>query len=116
MKNEQLSEFHGVNLRSVYRWTPEVKRKKTIQAEADVTPEEWRLIGEIMQLAYLYNAKGWVGETPVKWCSVVMNSMQLMVAFYEDGGSRKDAFVTFAETNAVVQMELIKRQLEQLVY
>ena len=116
MNNEQLAEFHGVNLRSTYRWTPETKHKKTIQAQSDVTPGEWRLIGEIMQLVYLYNAKGWVGEVPLKWCSLMMNSMQLMVAFYEDGGSRKDAFVTFTDANATSQMELLKRQLEQMVY
>lgn len=116
MKNEQLAEFHNVNLRSVYRWTPETKHRKTVQAQADVTPDEWHLIGEIMQLVYLYNANGWVGEAPLKWCSLMMNSMQLLVAFYDAGRSPKDVCITFNDTNAVAQMELLKRQLEQLVY
>lgn len=116
MKNEQLSEFHGVNLRSTYRWTSETKHRKTVQAQADVTPDEWRLIGEIMQLVYLYNAKGWEGEAPLKWCSLMMNSMQLLVALYEGGDERKSICITFTDTNVVAQMELLKRQLEQLVY
>lgn len=116
MKNEQLAEFHNVNLRSVYRWTPETKHRKTVQAQADVTPDELRFIGEIMQLTYLYNAKGWVGAKPVNWCSLMMNSMQLLVAFYEGGDERRSICITFTDTDAAAQMELLKRQLEQLVY
>lgn len=116
MNNEQLAEFHGVNLRSTYRWTPEAKHKKTVQARADVTPGEWRLIGEIMQLAYLYNAKGWVGEKPLKWCSLIINSIQLLVSFHEGVSVRKDISVGITDANATAQMELLKRQLEQLVY
>ncbi len=116
MNNEQLAEFHNVNLRSTYRWTPETKHKKTVQAQADVTPDEWRLIGEIMQLVYLYNASSWLGEVPLKWCSLMMNSMQLLVAFHDGGDARRDICITFISTNATTQMELLKRQLEQLVY
>lgn len=112
MKNEQLAEFHGVNLRSTYRWTPETKHRKTVQAQADVTPDEWRLIGEIMQLVYLYNANGWVGAKSENYALVDMNSFHLRVAF--NAGSFIK--VTFTDTNAVAQMELFKRQLEQLVY
>lgn len=112
MKNEQLAEFHNVNLRSVYRWSPETKHKKTIQAQADVTPDEWRLIGEIMQLVYLYNANGWVGSSAGHYALVDMNSFHLQVAF-SAGNVVK---VNFSDTNAAVQMELLKRQLEQLVY
>lgn len=112
MNNEQLAEFHSVNLRSTYRWTPETKHKKTAQAEADVTPDEWRLIGEIMQLVYLYNAKGWVGSITEYYALVDMNSFHLQVAF--SAGNVIKA--TFAATDAVAQMQLLKRQLEQLVY
>lgn len=112
MNNEQLAEFHGVNLRSTYRWTPETKHKKTIQAKADVTPDEWRLIGEIMQLVYLYNSKGWDGAKRSNYALVDMNSFHLQVAF-NAGNVIK---VTFSDTNAAAQMELLKRQLEQLVY
>lgn len=112
MKNEQLSEFHGVNLRSTYRWTPETKHKKTIQAQSDVTPDEWRLIGEIMQLVYLYNARGFSGSLAMCYALVDMNSFHLQVAF-SAGNVIK---VTFSDTNAAAQMELLKRQLEQLVY
>lgn len=116
MNNEQLAEFHNVNLRSTYRWTPEAKHKKTVQAQADVTPDEWRLIGEIMQLVYLYNAKGWDGELPEKWCSLIMNSVQLVVAFYKSEVLCRNIFVAFGDKGATAQMELLKRQLEQLVY
>lgn len=116
MNSKQLSEFYGISQQAVNRWNLDKTNKKTIQAKADVTPDEWRLIGEIMQLTYLYNAKGWEGEAPLKWCSLIMNSMQLLVAFYDAGRSPKDVCITFADTSAVAQMELLKRQLEQLVY
>lgn len=112
MNNEKLAEFHNVNLRSTYRWTPETKHKKTVQAQADVTPDEWRLIGEIMQLVYLYNANGWVGEETDSYALVDMNSFHLQVAF-NAGNVIK---VNFSDSNAASQMELLKRQLEQLVY
>lgn len=112
MNNEKLAEFHGVNLRSTYRWTPETKHRKTVQAQADVTPEEWRLIGEIMQLVYLYNAKGWVGAKTESYALVDMNSFHLQVVF--NAGNVLKA--NFGCKDAVAQMELLKRQLEQLVY
>lgn len=112
MNNEKLAEFHNVNLRSTYRWTPETKHKKTIQAHADVTPEEWRLIGEIMQLVYLYNAKGWVGTSAEHYALIDMNSFHLQVAFNNSIVTK----VTFAATDAVAQMQMLKCQLEQLVY
>lgn len=115
MKNEQLSEFHGVNLRSVYRWTPEVKRKKTIQAEAEVTPDEWRLIGEIAQLCYLYNAKHWFGEKPTKWAWFEINSILLSVSFFDDLKGQAKRIIQ-AKTSNTAEMQLIKMQLEQLVY
>ena len=112
MNNEQLAEFHGVNLRQTYRWTHEVKRKKTIHAQADVTPAEWRLVGEIMQLAYLYNAKGWVGEVTTSYVLVNMDSFGLTLWF----NNNMQLKAKFEDSDGLAQLELIKRQLEQLVY
>lgn len=112
MKSKQLSEFYEISQQAVNRWTPETKHKKTIQAQADVTPDEWRLIGEIMQLVYLYNAKGWVGTSTEHYALIDMNSFHLQVAFNNSIVTK----VTFAATDAVAQMQMLKRQLEQLVY
>lgn len=112
MNSKQLSEFYGISQQAVNRWDLDKTNKKTIQAKADVTPDEWRLIGEIMQLVYLYNAKGWVGTSAEHYALVDMNSFHLQVAF-SAGNVIK---VTFSDTNAVAQMGLLKRQLEQLVY
>lgn len=112
MKSKALAVFHGVHERTTRKWTPETRHRKTVQAQADVTPDEWRLIGEIMQLVYLYNAKGWVGAKRSTYALVDMNSFHLQLAF-SAGNVIKG---TFTDTNAVAQMELLKRQLEQLVY
>lgn len=116
MTIKELAEFYKVHPRTVHKWGSKKRHQKTTQAQADVPPDEWRLIGEIIQLVYLYNAKGWNGEAPMKWCSLMMNSMQLLVSFFDGGDKIRAICINFSDTNAAAQMELLKRQLEQLIY
>lgn len=112
MTSKDLAEFHNVHERTTRKWSKEQRHRKTIQAEADVTPLEWQLVGEIAQLCYLYNAKGWDGCNITTWASFDMNSHRIAVSVYTTNGARN---MTVA-TSDTAEMQLIKLQLEKLVY
>jgi len=112
MQQKQLAEFYGVTDRAVRKWSDEKTNRKTIQAEADVTPLEWQLVGEIAQLVYTYNAKGWEGCNITTWASLDMNSHRIAVSVYTETGARNMT----AATSDTAEMQLIKMQLEKLVY
>ena len=112
MKSKDLAEFHNVHERTTRKWPKEQRHQKTIQAEADVTPIEWRLVGEIAQLCYLYNAQGWEGINAVTWASFDMNSHRIAIYIY----AAEDTRLMTASTSSAVEMKLIKLQLEKLVY
>lgn len=115
MNSKQLAEFYGISTQAVNRWSLEKTNRKTIQAEADVTPLEWQLVGEIAQLCYLYNAQNWDQEVPTKWVWFEINSLLLSVSFFDDmKGQAK--LIMQAKTSNTAEMQLIKMQLEKLVY
>lgn len=115
MNQKQLAEFYGVTDRAVRKWSDEKNNRKTIQAEADVTPIEWQLVGEIAQLCYLYNAQNWVCETPTKWVWFEVNSLLLSVSFFDDMKGQAKRIMQ-AKTSNTAEMQLIKMQLDKLVY
>jgi len=112
MNSKQLAEFYGISTQAVNRWSLDKTNRKTTQAEADVTPLEWQLVGEIAQLCYLYNAKGWEGCNINTWASFDMNSHRIAVSVYTTTGARNMS----ASTSDTAEMQLIKMQLEKLVY
>ena len=111
----KLAEFHNTSDRSVRRWSAEEKHRKTTQAEADVTPLEWQLVGEIAQLCYLYNAQNWVCESVSKWVCFELSAYSLSLIFLTLGRSTIDKKL-IAKTSNTAEMQLIKMQLEKLVY
>lgn len=112
MKSKDLAEFHNVHERTTRKWSQEQRHRKTIQAEADVTPLEWQLVGEIAQLCYLYNAQGWEGMHVMKWASFDMNSHRIVIYIYD----AEDTRLMTASTSNTAEMQLIKMQLQKLVY
>lgn len=115
MKSKDLANFHNVHERTTRKWSQEQRHRKTIQAEADVTPLEWRLVGEIAQLCYLYNAQNWHCETPTKWVWFEINSLLLSVSFFDDMKGQAKRIMQ-ANVSGVAEMQPIKMQLEKLVY
>jgi len=109
----KLAEFHNTSDRSVRRWSSEEKHQKTVQLEADVTPLEWQLVGEIAQLCYLYNAKGWHCDKPVKTALMSIGALHVCVTFFEKADPVRTAV---AQVSNTAEMQLIKMQLEKLVY
>lgn len=112
MNSKQLAEFYGISTQAVNRWSLDKTNRKTIQAEADVTPLEWQLVGEIAQLCYLYNAQGWEGVNVMTWASFDMNSHRIVIYIY----GAEDTRLMTASTSNTAEMQLIKMQLEKLVY
>lgn len=115
MNSKQLAEFYGISTQAVNRWSIDKTNRKTIQAEAEVTPLEWQLVGEIAQLCYLYNAQNWVCETPTKWVWFEINSLVLSVSFFDDMKGQAKRIMQ-AKTSNTAEMQLIKMQLDKLVY
>lgn len=111
----KLAEFHNTSDRSVRRWSAEEKHRKTIQAEADVTPLEWQLVGEISQLCYLYNAQNWHCNSATAWAHLSVSSYAVTVALYKDLTSSHERLFC-AEVSNTAELTLIKMQLEKLVY
>ncbi len=115
MKSKYLAEFHNVHERTTRKWSQEQRHRKTIQAEADVTPLEWQLVGEIAQLCYLYNAQNWHGAAVVKWVWFEISAFNLHLSFFVTGEAEA-VRVLFAKTSNTAEMQSIKMQLEKLVY
>ena len=115
MNSKQLGEFHNVHERTTRKWSKEQRHRKTIQAEADVTPLEWQLVGEIAQLCYLYNAKGWHGAAVIKWVWLEVSAFGLNLSFFVTGNVEAERLLA-AKVSNTAEMKLIKLQLEQLVY
>lgn len=115
MKSKDLAEFHNVHERTTRKWSQERRHRKTIQAEADVTPLEWQLVGEIAQLCYLYNAKGWHCEKPVNTALMSIGALHVCVSFFEGCNPVAERLFS-ARVSSTAEMQLIKMQLEQLVY
>ncbi len=113
---KQLAEFHQVTDRTVRRWSVDETWQKTVQMNADVTPREWALIGEIMQLAYLYNATGWQGAITKRWCSLSLNSFELTIVFYASENFGECEKITFANTTACEDMQALIDKLKRIVY
>lgn len=115
MKSKDLANFHNVHERTTRKWSQEQRHRKTIQAEADVTPLEWQLVGEIAQLCYLYNAQNWHCETPTKSAWFQVSSMLVSVSFFDDATMACKSILRATVSNTA-ELTLIKMQLEQLVY
>ena len=111
----KLAEFHNTSDRSVRRWSAEEKHRKTIQAEADVTPLEWQLVGEIAQLCYLYNAQNWECDSVVKWVWFEISAFHLNLSFFRYDRADIEKAMN-AKVSNTAEMQLIKMQLEKLVY
>jgi len=112
MNTKQLAEFYGISTQAVNRWDSAKRHRKTIQAEADVTPPEWQLVGEIAQLCYLYNAQNWSGFSITKWIWLEITGYAVSATFFSDTVERR---IT-ANVSDTAEMQLIKMQLEKLVY
>jgi hypothetical protein len=115
MNTKQLAEFYGISTQAVNRWDSVKRHRKTIQAEADVTPLEWQLVGEIAQLCYLYNAQNWFCEKPTNWACLEVSAWGMSIMFLTFGKPSIDCKLT-AKTSNTAEMQLIKMQLEKLVY
>jgi len=115
MKSKDLANFHNVHERTTRKWSQEQRHRKTIQAEADVTPIEWQLVGEISQLCYLYNAMNWQGAMTTQSVVFCVAAKRMTVSFYYSTGFGPERELT-AETSNTAEMQLIKMQLEKLVY
>lgn len=115
MKSRDLAEFHNVHERTTRKWSKEQRHRKTIQAEADVIPSEWQLVGEISQLCYLYNAKNWHLENPTSTAFMSIGSFNICVSMYGDCNPVAERLFS-ARVSNTAEMQLIKIQLEKLVY
>jgi len=115
MNTKQLAEFYGISTQAVNRWDSAKRHRKTIQAEADVTPLEWQLVGEIAQLCYLYNAKNWHLENPTSTAFMSIGSFNICVSMYGECNPVAERLFS-ARVSSTAEMKLIKLQLEKLVY
>lgn len=62
MTNQKLAAVHGISAQAVGRWSLERKRRAIIEAEAGVSPEVKRLIGELAGLCYAVQTINGVGH------------------------------------------------------
>ena len=116
MNNEQLAEFHGVNLRSTYRWTPETKHRKTIQALAGAEPQITNLIGDINQLAYVFDCQNLQGETQVQWCWIDSSTFMLRTYILKGVVKEFDETINLNAPDALPRLLVLKKYLMEMVY
>lgn len=115
MNTKQLAEFYGISTQAVNRWDSAKRHRKTIQAEADVTPLEWQLVGEIAQLVYTYNAKNWHGANPTDTALLSVGAHHVCVTIFKQSNNACERNIS-AQVSNTAEMQLIKMQLEKLVY
>ena len=119
MNTKDLSEFYAISPQAVGKWDSKKRQQKTTQALAGAEPQITNLIGEINQLAYVFDCQNLQGVHQTKWCQISRYPQSMRVTIFGEPHSRQPLF--FADVNldahdSVVRLLLLKTKLSEMVY
>lgn len=103
MKNIELAKYYGVSPAASSKWPAERKRRAIIEAEAGVSPEVKRLIGELAGLCYVGGYK------------MAFDSINLTFSAYEQDLFLFSYIAKEAPLNALALQGAIAK-LEDIIY
>lgn len=116
MNTKDLSEFYRVSPQAVNKWPAKKRHQKTTQALAGAEPEITNLIGEINQLAYVFDCQNLQGTNQVKWCWINRASFNICMTVFCGDHVEFTADINLHAPDSVVRLLLLKNKLVEMVY
>ena len=116
MITKDLAKFYGISPQAVNNWLWEKRRKKIIQAEAGAEPQITNLIGEINQLAYVFDCQNLQGELQVSWCTVHRLTFELRTTIYKVSAPVFSSVIDLNAPDALPRLLGLKKYLMEMVY
>lgn len=116
MNTKDLSEFYRVSPQAVNKWPAKKRHQKTTQALAGAEPQITNLIGEINQLAYVFDCQNLQGTNQVKWCWINRSTFMLRATIFKGDASVFEAAVNLDSADALPRLLVLKKYLMEMVY
>ena len=116
MSIKELSEFFKVHPRTVHKWDSKKRHQKTTQALAGAEPQITNLIGEINQLAYIFDCQNLQGENQVQWCWINRSTFMLRATIFKGEATIFEAAVNLDSADALPRLLILKKYLMEMVY
>lgn len=119
MTIKELAEFYKVHPRTVHKWDSKKRHQKTTQALAGAEQEITNLIGEINQLAYVFDCQNLQGFTQVKWCWIDRTTFMFRVYIFtvESVEAKEfEAEINLNAPDALPRLLILKKYLMEMVY
>ena len=116
MNTKDLSEFYSISPQAVGKWTAKKRNQKTTQALAGAEPQITNLIGEINQLAYIFDCQNLQGVQQVKWCWINRSTFMLRATIFKGEATIFEAAVNLDSADALPRMLILKKYLVEVVY
>lgn len=116
MTTSELASFYKISPQAVNKWSAKKRHQKTIQALAGAEPEVVALIGEINQLAYVFDCQNLQGVQQVKWCWINRASFNLCMTVFCGDHVELTADINLHAPDSSVRLLLLKNKLVEMVY
>jgi hypothetical protein len=113
---KELAEFFKVHPRTVHKWDSKKRHQKTTQALAGAEPQITILIGEINQLAYVFDCQNLQGENQVQWCWIDRSTFMLRTYIFKGGVTEFEATINLNAPGALPRLLVLKKYLMEMVY
>ena len=113
---KELAEFFKVHPRTVHKWDSKKRHQKTTQALAGAEPQITNLIGEINQLAYVFDCQNLQGVQQVKWCHVSRTTFMVRTTIFGVDSILFESYINLNAPDALPRLLVLKKYLMEMVY
>jgi hypothetical protein len=116
MNTKDLSEFYTISPQAVGKWSAKKRHQKTTQALAGAEPQITNLIGEINQLAYVFDCQNLQGENQVQWCWIDRSTFMLRTYIFKGVVKEFEETINLNAPDALPRLLVLKKYLMEMVY
>lgn len=116
MTTSELAKFYAISPQAVGKWSAKKRNQKTTQALAGAEPPITNLIGEINQLAYVFDCQNLHGINQVKWCSLLRTTFMIRVSIFQGEQEVFNADINLNAPDALPRLLILKKYLMGMVY
>ena len=116
MSIKELAEFFKVHPRTVHKWGSKKRHQKTTQALAGAEQQITNLIGEINQLAYVFDCQNLQGVQQVKWCWIDRATFMIRAHIFKGDVTEFTAEINLNAPDALPRLLILKKYLMEMVY
>lgn len=116
MTTSELAKFYAISPQAVGEWSAKKRHQKATQALAGAEPQITNLIGEINQLAYVFDCQNLQGFTQVKWCGIMRTTFMFRTTIF--GGEKVlfESEINLNAPDALPRLLVLKKYLMEMVY